>query len=90
MRAAKVDLTHAAVIKRLRELGWLVFDTHRLPGFVDAIAWKRMAGVHPIEIKKSKKAPLTDSQKKLIAAGWPIVILWDSESVDVFNEVASL
>lgn len=90
MRAAKVDNTHGRVIKRLRERGWMVLDTHRLPGFVDAVAYKRYAGVQLIEIKRSKKAPLTDSQKKLVDTGWPLVVLWDEDSVDVFNEVASL
>lgn len=90
MRAARVDNTHGEVIKALRAFGWMVLDTHRLPGFVDAVAYKRFSGVQLIEIKKNKKAPLTDGQKKMIAAGWPVVLLWDSASVEVFNEMNSL
>lgn len=86
MRNAKVDVTHAAVVETLRKCGWLVIDTHRLPGFVDAVAFKKAAGVHLVEIKRDKKAPLTPGQVRLIELGWPLVILWDVESVIHFNE----
>ena len=38
-RAAKVDMNHAAIVKALRKIGCLVWDTSRMGGgFPDAIA----------------------------------------------------
>lgn len=76
-RAARTDATHAPIIETLRKLGWLVADTHSLPNFVDAVAFKPTGagGVRLLEIKSGAKAPMTDSQKFMVRDGWPICIL---------------
>ena len=72
-RNARIDGTHRAIVLTLRGLGWRVVDTHEVPGFVDAVA-HRHGRVRLVEIKTAA-GPLTASQAKLIAEGWPIQIL---------------
>jgi hypothetical protein len=79
-RARRTDQNHAAIVKALRQCGWLVLDTHTLPNGVDAIAYR--PGDYPggcfrmLEFKKPDgKLRLTDSQRELLNQGWPIHIL---------------
>lgn len=71
--AAKVDVVHRAIVDTLRQCGWRVAETHRLPGFVDAVASKGDM-TRLIEIKSGNE-PLTDSQRKLIQDGHPVYVL---------------
>lgn len=71
--AAKVDSTHREIVDTLRSLGWKVAETHRLPGFVDAVA-SRGHDTRLVEIKTGK-GRLTDSQSKLVAQGHPVYVL---------------
>lgn len=71
--ARRVDSTHANIIGTLRATGWAVADTSRLSNFADAVAHKH-GDVRLIEIKTGNK-PLTSSQLKLIAQGFPVYVL---------------
>lgn len=73
--ARRTDSTHTEVIKTLRQCGWKVADTSRLPKFVDAVAY------HPgrdslrlVEIK-SAKGKMTDAQDLFMALGFPVHVL---------------
>jgi len=87
--ASKVDNSHREVVDTLRGYGWLVHETHRLPGFVDAVGFGRypssgfggMRVLHLIEIKSSAKADYTEGQKKMLADGWPILTLTSAADV---------
>ena len=90
--ASKVDNSHREVVDTLRGYGWLVHETHRLPGFVDAVAYGRNPTAHDayerttrmvylIEIKSSAKADYTEGQKKMLADGWPILTLTSAADV---------
>ena len=85
--ASKVDATHREVVDTLRQYGWLVHETHRLPGFVDAVGYGHAVTIglgrrmHLIEIKSSAKADYTEGQKKMIADGWPILTLTSAADV---------
>ena len=78
----RTDANHADIVAALRKTGWIVWDTHHYPEFVDAIAMK--AGrLKFIEIKDGSKPPsarrLTLAQEHL--HGWlqwaehPVVVL---------------
>lgn len=71
--ASRTDATHRNVVNALRNTGWVVAETHRLPGFVDAVASKGDTS-RLVEIKTGN-GPLTDSQRKLIRDGHPVYVL---------------
>lgn len=71
--ASRTDATHRNVVNALRNTGWAVAETHRLPGFVDAVASKGDM-TRLIEIKTGN-GKLTESQSKLIAQGHLVYVL---------------
>lgn len=73
MRAKRVDQNHGEIRDTLRQLGWTILDTSSYPGFVDCLGI-RAGAMRMIEIKAGK-GRLTKRQAKLIAQGWPIVIV---------------
>jgi hypothetical protein len=77
--ARRVDTTHKAVMETLRKTGWQVLDTSRLRGFVDLVVWHpgRQA-LRLIEVK-DRRGALTDAQRKLVDAGWPVTVLRSPE-----------
>lgn len=72
MRRARVDGNHAAIVKRLRELGMSVANTSRLgEGFPDiVVGWRGINGM--FEIKDPLRFPserrLTDDEEKFHTA----------------------
>ena len=82
---SRTDQNHAAVIARLRERGWLIFDTHGLPNFVDCVGQRHTHGIRLFEIKASAKKKLKPSQQALLDAGWEIIRLDSVEDVDAYT-----
>ncbi len=82
---ARTDATHRAVIDRLRALGWLIFDTHGLPNFVDCVGQRHTHGIRLFEIKASAKKKLKPSQQALLDAGWEIVRLDSPEDAEHYT-----
>ncbi len=73
MRARRTDRNHAELMQVLRDLGWLVADTHALPNWVDATA-QRAGAIRLVDFK-APNGKLTTSQQKLIAQGWLIAFI---------------
>ena len=72
-RARRTDANHKPVVEALRACGWLVFDTHALPNFIDVVAYHPSRDVvRLVEIKDGPKKTMTMAQWDMIAAGWPI------------------
>jgi hypothetical protein len=81
--AAKVDSTSHAVIAAFRAYGADWLDTSRSPG-IDG--WVLFRGrCIPVEIKtplsKTGTVKLTETQERLKARGWPIVIVTSADDV---------
>jgi hypothetical protein len=72
--ARRTDTTHTEIVDALKAMGWLMFDTHALPNWVDAVGYRPRDGVTLFEFK-SGKGKLTKSQNKLIRDGWPVRVL---------------
>ncbi len=72
MRRARVDGNHAAIVKRLRELGMSVANTSRLgEGFPDiVVGWRGVNGIFEIKdpARKPSERRLTDDEDKFHAA----------------------
>lgn len=65
--ASRPDSNHKAILEGLEQIGFLVIDTSKLGGFVDAVV-KHPArpeiGVKLLEIK-SKRGKMSEEQRKL-------------------------
>ena len=75
-RAAKVDANQGAIVKELKAMGYSVALTH------DDILVGHRGKTYWFEIKTSEKAPIKDSQHKLIAE-WKghYAIVWTTEMI---------
>lgn len=83
--AKRVDGNHRQVADALRDLGWQVIDTSRLPHFVDLVCWHTgRQSLRLVEVKDGKAAAHTKAQERLIGQGWPIV------TVRTVDDVAKL
>lgn len=61
----------------LRAAGWECESVHRLPKFVDIVAWK--GDIVRLIDAKSKSGKPTEAQAKLVARGCPIVFIRNAE-----------
>lgn len=68
----RIDANHARLLSTLRKLGWEVWDSHAIPGFVDAVIY-RAGMLRLIEIK-TDDGKLTPAQQDLHRR-FPVVIL---------------
>jgi hypothetical protein len=73
VRARRVDANHGALVLALRQCGWTVVDTHRLPNFVDAVVCR--AGCLRLVEFKTLTGQLTCSQRRLLEQGLPMYVL---------------
>jgi hypothetical protein len=78
--AKRVDLAHAEVRDTLRAMGYRVLDVSRCGGFVDFVVRKHHAiwlvDAKTNRGKRKRSVRLHEgSAGKLIADGWPVVIL---------------
>jgi Holliday junction resolvase len=81
--ARRVDTSHGEVRDALRELGYRVLDVSKCGGFVDLVA-RRHHKIWLVDVKtgRGKKGTVRlheGSAGKLIAEGWPIVVLRNRE-----------
>jgi hypothetical protein len=78
--ARRTDTSHAEVRDALRELGYRVLDVSKCGGFVDFVVrkhhriWLVDAKTNKAKTKRSVRMS-EGSAGKLIAEGWPIVVL---------------
>lgn len=70
------DVTHKAIGQALESCGCLVLH---LDAAIDMICLCPRSGLHLIEAKSDAKSRYTDTQKRMLADGWPLERL---ESVD--------
>lgn len=84
-QAAQRDQNEGELIKVFRRCGWRV--QQHTAWDLDALC-PRCKALIPVEVKSSEKGrgELTQSQKKLILEGWPILIVRTSH--DVANLIA--
>jgi Holliday junction resolvase len=69
MRNAKTDANHKAIVQELRAYGVSVYNTHTVgQGFPDIVCGF-MGKNYLFEIKRDKKAKLTDPEERF-AIGW--------------------
>lgn len=67
-RAAKVDVNHSAIVKAFRDLGCSVLDLSRMgQGCPDLLIGKHQRN-RLVEVKRDKKAKLTDAQLEFFGA----------------------
>lgn len=79
MRRARIDSTHREIRETLRKCGWLVFDSHTLPEWVDLVAYHPARGEFALVEAKAPKGKLKPSQERLVAAGWPVKFIRSAE-----------
>lgn len=63
MRIAKVDVNQKEIVTQLRAIGCAVLHTHQLKNAFDVLVGYRKQ-LYIIEIKKNKKAKLTEGEMK--------------------------
>jgi hypothetical protein len=77
----RTDKNHSEIVRLLRQRGAIVYDTHALPNFVDAVVvYKGLAVLAEI---KSPGGKLTQSQQKMQDEAGPcFYILQHADDVD--------
>lgn len=76
MRARKTDSTQKKGVKDLRDAGYLVYI---IGGTIDTVVYAPLRDEMWLLDWKSEDGKLTDSQQKLVDAGWPILFPKSSE-----------
>lgn len=77
-RAGKRDANEHAVAHVARLAGWRVLQ---LDSF-DLLCHRDDGRVLMVEVKSGEKSPLTGHQKRLIAEGWPLVVIRSVEEAE--------
>ena len=83
--AAQRDTNEGELVAAFERLGWLVV---RHTVYDLDVSCRRCKAIHAVEVKtRAKRTNLTDSQRALIARGWPLHILFDVAGVERFHEI---
>lgn len=70
----RLDTTHGPITEVFESAGWLVKNCSQLDGWVDLTVLSPRGRLFLIEAKTGT-GKLRESQSKLIADGWPVVVL---------------
>ncbi len=81
---SKPDANQSDLLATLRGLGWEVIGTNMVPNFVDAVGWHPRKGFAIFEFKMPK-GTLRQSQKELLARGWPITVIRSADEAIAFT-----
>ena len=88
MRARRIDTTARDLTAYAKSRG---FKVHTVNGTIDALIWHPAMGrlVAVVDFK-SKGGTLTPDQAKLLASGWPVRFVSDTDQVDALAKECGL
>jgi hypothetical protein len=82
--ARKVDRNHPQIVEHLRKCGYIVFDTHALPGRLDIDCLSKSNIIVPIEIKMPGEK-LTEAEE-IYLSQWPGYIVHSGDEAQRLME----